>query len=563
MCKRSVPPVDAAHLDAATAPPPRSKASSPALLPTYTRADLARHNSPTSAWCAVHNVDPATGVPLPGHAVLDVTAFAAVHPGGDLILLAAGRDASVLFETYHPRGVPPKLVAKLTIGTMAAGSYADTLYSWRSDFYRVLKRRVVQRLEERGLARRGSTEIWIKAALLLAGFWGCLLQMYAADCATPHGCAAAAAWAVGMGVCAALIGVNVQHDGNHGAFATSRLPNKAAGWTLDMIGASAFTWELQHMLGHHPYTNVLDVEEEGRKGEKGEAQCGLEEKDQESDPDVFSSFPLMRMHPFHAPSWFHRYQHLYAPFLFAFMTLGKVFQQDYEVALSKRLYHIDATCRYGCAWNVVRFWSMKFLTMVYMMALPVYFHGIAKGVALFMIGHFACGELLATMFIVNHVIEGISYAQKGGTGGAAQVEEDDAGKTLGTQTKVVSKPATLRGDTPMEKSRRLAAERNGHDSDREAVPDVPLNDWAAIQCQTSVNWAPGSWFWNHFSGGLSHQIEHHLFPSICHTNYAYFHDIVEATCREYGVPYQSEPSLRVAYGKMLRHLKHLGRGKGE
>lgn len=32
------------------------------------------------------------------------------------------------------------------------------------------------------------------------------------------------------------------------------------------------------------------------------------------------------------------------------------------------------------------------------------------------------------------------------------------------------------------------------------------NDWAAVQCQTSVNWASGSWFWNHFSGGLNHQV---------------------------------------------------------
>ena len=120
----------------------------------------------------------------------------------------------------------------------------------------------------------------------------------------------------------------------------------------------------------------------------------------------------MRMHPLHTPSWFHRYQHLYAPFLFALMTLAKVFQQDFEVVLSKRLYHIDANVRYGSIWNLMRFWSMKLITMVYMMGLPIYFHGATKGTALFIIGHLACGELLATMFIVNHVIEGISYGKK-------------------------------------------------------------------------------------------------------------------------------------------------------
>ncbi len=115
------------------------------------------------------------------------------------------------------------------------------------------------------------------------------------------------------------------------------------------------------------------------------------------------------MHPFHEPQWFHAYQHLYAPILFAAMTLAKVFQQDFEVATSQRLYHIDAKCRYGSIWNVVRFWGMKVITLGYMLGIPIYFHGVLKGLGLFIIGHCACGELLATMFFVNHVIEGVSY----------------------------------------------------------------------------------------------------------------------------------------------------------
>ena len=39
-----------------------------------------------------------------------------------------------------------------------------------------------------------------------------------------------------------------------------------------MIGASAFTWEIQHMLGHHPYTNLLDVE-----GEKCKTSSSLQQ----------------------------------------------------------------------------------------------------------------------------------------------------------------------------------------------------------------------------------------------------------------------------------------------
>mmetsp|Transcript_18656 Transcript_18656/g.27897 ORF Transcript_18656/g.27897 Transcript_18656/m.27897 type:complete len:530 (-) Transcript_18656:1166-2755(-) len=527
MCKNNVPAADAKLKGAAAAS---------TVLKTISKSELASHNTPRSAWCAVHSTD-ASGKYTGGHVVLDITSFASRHPGGDLILLAAGKDASVLFETYHPRGVPHSLVKKLQIGVMEKGAYENSFYSWDSDFYKVLKQRVCERIEEKGLQRRGSGEILIKALFLLAGFWYSLYHMY-----TQTNFTNAAIASISMGIFAAMIGVNIQHDGNHGAFAKSKFINKFAGWTFDMIGGSAFTWELQHMLGHHPYTNVLDEVEHKRKEDEG-VDCKLDEKDQESDPDVFSSFPLMRMHPLHEVSWFHRYQHIYAPFLFALMTLAKVFQQDFEIVLTGKLYHIDAAVRYGSIWNVMRFWSMKIITMFYMLGLPIYFHGAVKGVGLFVIGHLAAGELLATMFIVNHVIEGVSYGHKG-------VTNDEGVK--------VAKPATIMGDTPMERTREQLM--NGK-ADKSTVPSVPFDDWAAVQCQTSVNWSSGSWFWNHFSGGLSHQIEHHLFPSICHTNYCYIQEVVQKTCEEYGVPYQTENSLWVAYGKMLNHLKFLGRTK--
>ena len=487
------------------------------------RKELRSHCVPQNAWAAVHG------------RVVDITDFARRHPGGDIILLAAGKDATVLFETYHPRGVPTSLLDKLQVGMMKDGELPSSFYSWDSDFYTTIRKRVVERLDERNLSRRGGYQIWIKAIFLLSGFWFSLYKMYVQETYW-----VAALWSITMGIFAAFIGTCIQHDGNHGAFSTNRNLNKIAGWTLDMIGASGFTWEIQHMLGHHPYTNVLDVDEEERK--TAGTDCPIGDKDQESDPDVFSSFPAMRMHPYHKAESYHRYQHLYAPILFAFMTLSKVFQQDIEVATSQKLYHICAKCRYGSILNVLRFWVMKVLSVGYMIVFPCYFHGITGGLGLFLLGHFTCGEVLATMFIVNHVIEGVSFGKKGESLGLAKDE---------------FRPTTVSGCTPMEQT-RADAQKNSKGYD---LKNVPYNDWAAVQCQTSVNWSAGSWFWNHFSGGLSHQIEHHLFPSICHTNYVHIQDVVEQTCQEYGVPYQSEPSLYVAYRKMLKHLKYLGNEK--
>jgi len=253
-----------------------NKDDTPPNQKIITKSELAQHNSPSSAWCAIHSLD-STGQVNKPHVVLDITKFAKSHPGGDLILLAAGKDATALFETYHPRGVPNSLIKKLTIGTMEKNAYNNSFYSWNSDFYKVLKKRVVKRLEERNLNRRGSYEIYIKAIILLLGFWYSLYKMYT----TTTSFSIAIMWSISMGCFAAMIGTNIQHDGNHGAFSQSKLVNKVAGWTLDMIGASAFTWEIQHMLGHHPYTNVLDEVEESRKCGDGDGKdVKIEEKDQ-------------------------------------------------------------------------------------------------------------------------------------------------------------------------------------------------------------------------------------------------------------------------------------------
>lgn len=498
-----------------------SKLKDKAPNKVFTKHDLHAHNKPSDAWAVVHGK------------VLDITEFAKRHPGGEIILLAAGIDASVLFETYHPRGVNPAVVKKLQIGVMEGEELKESFYSWDSGFYNVLRKRVVKRLDDLGRPIRGCSDIMVKAIMIITGFWFCLYQMYVTASFLQ-----ACFWSCAMGAFAAFVGTCIQHDGNHGAFSKNGYINQIAGWTLDMIGASAFTWRLQHMLGHHPYTNVLDADEETEKGNG--VDSALVDKDQESDPDVFSSYPFMRFHPFHKVEWYHKYQHLYAPVLYSLMTLAKVLQQDVEVATSKRLYHIDASCIYDSKFNQFRFWFMKGLSVGYMIALPCYFQGIVKGLFLFFLGHLFCGEMLATFFIVNHVIEGVAFATKSDSGAVS----------------CNSCPVTADGITPMKETQDLMFSSN-----KSNVPRIPLNDWAAVQCQTSVNWSSGSWFWNHVSGGLSHQIEHHLFPSICHTNYVYIQDVVEQTCLEYGVPYQNEPSLYTAYFKMLRHLKNMGAQK--
>ncbi len=84
-------------------------------------------------------------------------------------------------------------------------------------------------------------------------------------------------------------------------------------------------------------------------------------------------------------------------------------------------------------------------------------------------------------------------------------------------------------------------------------------DWAVHQVQSTVDFARESRFLSWYLGGLNFQIEHHLFPRVCHVHYPALSRIVEATCREFGVRYRTNPTLRAALASHVRWLRQLGR----
>ncbi|KAG5177127.1 hypothetical protein JKP88DRAFT_150961, partial [Tribonema minus] len=55
-------------------------------------------------------------------------------------------------------------------------------------------------------------------------------------------------------------------------------------------------------------------------------------------------------------------------------------------------------------------------------------------------------------------------------------------------------------------------------------------------------------------GGINYQIEHHLFPSMCHMHYARVAPVVRATCAEFAIPYSAHDTLWSAYASYLRSL---------
>ncbi|MBK9284633.1 MAG: acyl-CoA desaturase [Sphingobacteriaceae bacterium] len=78
------------------------------------------------------------------------------------------------------------------------------------------------------------------------------------------------------------------------------------------------------------------------------------------------------------------------------------------------------------------------------------------------------------------------------------------------------------------------------------------NSWAIHQLNTTVNFSPNNKLISWYVGGLNYQVEHHLFPTICHIHYPAISHIVKKTAEEYHVPYL----VNDTFGKALK--SHVG-----
>ncbi len=84
------------------------------------------------------------------------------------------------------------------------------------------------------------------------------------------------------------------------------------------------------------------------------------------------------------------------------------------------------------------------------------------------------------------------------------------------------------------------------------------NDWAIHQINTTVNFSPNNKLISWYVGGLNYQIEHHLFPRICHVHYPQIAKIVKATATEYGVEYMENETFMKALQSHVNTLKRFG-----
>ena len=341
-----------------------------------------------------------------------------------------------------------------------------------SSFPRVLRRRLDSFFTDPRISPKADRTMWVKIALGLAVLAGTWIALYALR---PDSWKFVALYLLG-GLAQTFLLLNIAHDSNHNAISSRPLVNKTLNYVFDLCGISSYMWRILHHRGHHSCINL------------------------HGEDDALSGRGIFRFTPYESRAPWHRFQHIYALFLYAMFSLDYVFVRDFQCFFFPSHEYLKRT-RHSLSDYVILFAGKGFY-LTYMLVLPVMVLGKSP-------------LLVAGAFLVVHLVVGLSV-------------------TLVFQT-------THTIDSTYFPSDRGEFENGVYHifaTTADYATENPLVGWLA--------------------GGLNHHIVHHLCPFVCHTHYARLTRIVKETAEEFGVPYRQHPTMTRAIKHHLILLKQLG-----
>jgi linoleoyl-CoA desaturase len=202
-----------------------------------------------------------------------------------------------------------------------------------------------------------------------------------------------------------------------------------------------------------------------------------------------------------------RFQHIYVWALYAVMALEWQTMGEFRNLLSTRRFGLTAVPFPGRREHLL-FWLGKLVFFGLAFVVPLLLHPWWHVLACYAITTVTLGLVLAVVFQLAHCLEEAHFEQP-------------------------------------------------------TVGDAVVNkEWAAHQAEATVDFAPHNRVVTWYLGGLNYQIEHHLFPGICHLHYPALAPVVEAVCRKYGVRHFSHPTVGAAVRSHVRWLRKMGRAPG-
>lgn len=281
-----------------------------------------------------------------------------------------------------------------------------------------------------------------------------------------------------MGLSILLTAFNISHDAAHGVAVKSKFWNKFLfQLSFNLQGNNAYVWGKNHTESHHLYTNI-----EG------------------SDIDVLNN-PLVRMTETQPLKWFHRFQHVYTPFLYLLYSLNWfLFRESLMVInVSSRTITVEIPTI-----EIIKLVVFKLVYIGYMIVLPLYLLPFSLTTILlaFLLNHFMVSLLFVGVLGVSHLSDYVDHPKP------------DA--------------------------------------------DGKLNmSWPKLQMCTSVDYNVDSKFFNWTLGGFNAHALHHLLPNVCHVHYIDIVPLFRELCDKHGIIYMEMP-YRESLSAHFRFLKAMG-----
>lgn len=207
----------------------------------------------------------------------------------------------------------------------------------------------------------------------------------------------------------------------------------------------------------------------------------------------------------HAPKKkFHRYQYIYAFFFYGLMTISKLITDIFQLIEFNKSGITKEQNRHPKL-ELIRLLFSKVLYFSILIGLPILVTPFKwwQVIIGFSILHFTAGIIMSTIFQMAHVVEDVQQP------------------------------------LPNEES---------------VIP----HEWTVHQLMTTSDFAKNNKFLNWYVGGLNFQVEHHLFPNICHIHYPKIAPIVEKTALDFGIAYHKKDTFLKALQSHIKRLKELG-----
>jgi len=350
-----------------------------------------------------------------------------------------------------------------------------------SGFSQALSQRVDDYFQTRRISRHANLEMISKTILGFALWIGTYLWLMTGRLSS----LAVVAMYVVHGFAQLYISFNIAHDANHRAYSKSPRVNRTLACVFDLVGVSSYMWRLLHNDTHHSFVNIRGADTTLISG------------------SIFRFTPHDRRRPFH------RYQHLYASFLYCLSTLDWVMTKDYRWLLTEHRFGNRKIVRHPRGELILLFVTKAFY-YTYMLVLPLIYlrvpwYSVILG---FIVMHFFIGFTIALIFQPNHFNEDSTYP-----------EPDEEGRIS--------------------------------------------NNYIRHIFDTTADYARGNPFANWVLGCLNLHVIHHMFPGICHVHYPALTRIVKSTAEEFGLRYRENRTVTGAFLAHLKWLKVLGSADGD